>query len=265
MNKKAMSELLRRNNPFSIFTVFLLLFGTVKTGVAVIIFITGILPIIQGFETFDIGVLIGFLIFGVVGIGLYSIVIYQTVKFLRYRYLLKRGNDGKGTFVSSDEILINREPFFRIKYTYNDENNQQHEAKTKYIYCEYDVQKLQEMGTFPIKFKGKHSAAAWTDEIPTVDGNDTLECRIALFKRIIFRINIVLGILIFVSILGTILIRGAEFSITNKVDRVLIAIPVLCLLGIIFTNVIAGILRKILFIKSITSNINEPLSKSKYF
>ena len=267
MNKKAIFNIRKQNNPFSIFTVFMLIFGTVKTAVAATIFVFGIMPIIQGAESFEIGVLIGFLIFGAVGIGLFCIVILQILKYRRCLHLLKNGNDGKGTYLSNDYMLINRRPFFRVKYSFNDENNQLHEAKTRYVYSESEAAALEKTGAISIKFQGKHSVVIWPYDQTTDDNTaNAADDRITRIRRVVFRLNIIFGITLFVCAFGLIMIQNAEeFSGKSIINTAMIVILVTCIAGGILTNIIAFIIRKIFMIKSVVKDIKSTESKSKYF
>jgi len=267
MNKIAMSNIRKQNNPFSIFTVFMLIFGIVKTSVAAIIFVFGIIPIIQGIESFEIGVLIGFLIFSAVGIGLFYIVILQIIKYKKCLYLLKSGNDGKGTYLSNDYILINRQPFYKVKYSFNDENNQHHEVKTRYVYSESEAAALEQMGTIPIKFQGKHSVVIWPYDQSTNDNAlSAVDNRITRMRRIVLRLNIIFGITIFVTAFALIMVQNAgEFINKNIVNTAMIIIFVTCIVGGILTNIIAFVIRKILMVKSVVRDIKSAESKSKYF
>jgi len=260
MNQKAISVIRKQNNSFSKFTFIMLAIGTGFTAGAAATFVFGIVPVIQGIDSFDAALLIAFLIFGIIGIGLLCAVIFQIKKYIKCGYLLKSGKDGKGTFIAREEILVNNQPYYRIKYSFNNENNDQHYAKTRYIYSEHEIQELEQMGTFPIKFQGKYSIVTWiggqsTDDdiIETVD----VDCRIIRFKRVVMILNIIFGVLMFAVAIGTIMLRNGELSSGDTIGTVLIVIFVIAILGVFLTNIAAFFVRKILLAKSVVQGVRN--------
>ena len=261
MNYKALSDLHKLNNPFSLFTVIMAIIGLGQTAGAAAIFIFGILPAIQGIHEFEFIVVPFFLVFGAAGVGLLYYVINQIVKYLRCFTILKSGNNGTGTYIGREQIYINREQFYRIKYSFKDDNNIQHEVKSRYIYSDHDTQELHQMGTFPVKFQGKHSVITWIYEPPVEeaaegDTDNVNECIVMRIKRVVFTMNMVFGITIFAAIFAMIMKQGSgEISNNDALDTVLIITFVVCLVGGILTNVVAGVIRKLLFVKTAVQDI----------
>jgi len=262
MNQRIMSVILKQNNPFSSFTIIMSIIGAGFTAGAAAIFVFGIIPVIQGIDSFDAALLVSFLIFGLAGIGLLYVVIFQALKYFKCRYLLKSGNSGNGTFVSSDQILINNQPYYRMKYSFNSENNEQYNAKTRYIYSEHEIQELQQMGVFPIKSQGKYSVVIWTGEQADNSNDYIIEttgesCRITRLNRIVLILNIIFGVMMFAVAIGTIMLRGGELSSGETIDTVLAVIFIIAILGVFLTNIIGFIVRKIVIVKSAVQSVKD--------
>ena len=108
----------------------------------------------------------------------------------------------------------------------------------------------------------KHSVIPCADEIPIVDSKPPADDLITRIKRVIFKLNIIFGIMIFALIFVIIVTRGSEISTTNRLNIALIIIFVILAFGIILTNIVAGIIRKILFLKSTILDIKDSDPKS---
>ena len=265
MNIKDLSELHKRYSPFNGLNAILLFVGTGQAATAALIFAYSIMPIFQGKESFDIVLIIVCLVFGAIGIGLYYVVFIQVVKYIKCQSLIKNGSDATGTYSAHDYISNKREAFYRINFTFKDENNQLHEAKTRYIYTEYELLKLEQMGTFPVKYKGKNSIIAWVDEqVYNNDVLNTVDRIITVIKKIILKVNIILGFLLFVCVLAFIVLKNAGISYTNTIDTILITAIVVSILGIILSGVIFVIIRKILMLKSVVQEFKNSGSKKSF-
>ncbi|MCL2765589.1 MAG: hypothetical protein FWD40_09975 [Treponema sp.] len=269
MNYKAISDLHKRNKPFSMFNFIMFVIGLGQTAGAAAIFVFGIVPVIQGKNSFEIIILPMFLLFGAAGLGLLSFVVIQIVKYKRCFILLKNGSNGRGTYLASDHILINHDPFYRIKYSFRDENNRQHEVKTRYIYFEHEMQELQQMSTFPVKYHGKHAVIAWVDEQLTYD-DAAAGCFVTRKRRVVITLNIIFGVIMLVSLIGTIAGLGTRLFNNSSIDTAFIIVFIFSIFGIAFTNVAAAVIRKMLLIKDAVLDIKNSgtkptISKHNFF
>lgn len=94
-----------------------------------------------------------FLLFGLIAFAT-SISIF--VKKGKYNKLLKTGVEGEGRFMSKKVgISVNREKYYKIKFSFTNENGQFTEYETDAIYRELEANVIETMKTFPIKYKGK--------------------------------------------------------------------------------------------------------------
>ena len=92
-------------------------------------------------------------IFIAVGVGFGVAIGLQFRKISRIRRVVKNGTESIGYFESSSiSVTVNNVPYYKIRFSYNDNNGQPHMTRTMKTYTWGEVERLRSMGQFRIKF-----------------------------------------------------------------------------------------------------------------
>jgi competence protein ComGC len=85
------------------------------------------------------------------------LIILTCMVYMKRQSVLQNGHDGTATFVRSG---AHRGTYF-VVYQYTDENGEERLFKDPYIFDKFQVDKLKQMGSFPIKFIGGNAAVVF--------------------------------------------------------------------------------------------------------
>ena len=95
-------------------------------------------------------------VFGAIGAGFIFLMALSLVWNANDSFIKKYGIPATGTYLEQKKYVDNKESNFNnIIFTFRNENGEIIEVKSNPVYSNSDAQKLAEMGSFPIKYRGK--------------------------------------------------------------------------------------------------------------
>lgn len=118
--------------------------------------------VLTGIEPKDTGILwLALIPFGAAGLGMSAAFIVTLFKEKTERRIRAEGRDAAGTYVkNSFSLSFNRARLYKIRFTFTNDTGETVNAKTRSIYSWHEMEKLAQMGTFPVKHEGDKAVIA---------------------------------------------------------------------------------------------------------